>query len=999
MDLNKSILLAITAATAFGAAAAVPQEFTARQSQAGNRFPAMAANRSWRPSRLPAPTIAPAPGMLNAKGSRAKAKADASLPVINACVVSSYGDWFVKDNKEQIGYYSFQPTANLTFSEVMVHPNLQVNGGGAWVDGKLYYHIWEMYADESSPTGIAFHNYFCTVDTRRWNMLNTIEQHDNQDNIAYDMTVDPASGTLYAVQWGPYEEKWCDFAKVDKETGLSTVIAKIPEQAVIAADNFGLLYTVDRTGTFNYIDKATGELVALGKTGIEPKYIQTATVDPATNTIYWAAMSEKQGGQLYTLDPCTGKATLVARMPDDEELTGMYIEGDRAGLGAPAAVTGVTMTSGNGSTAITATLPLKAFDGTALQGEITTDLYVDGVHAGSAKGAPGSSVSIPATLSDGNHVIVIVPSNGAGTGEKCIRNQWCGKDKPAAVTDLRLEISGHKASLSWTAPAGGLQGGIIDPAQTSYEVKRYPGAVVVATGLKATSFSEELPDAFATYYYEVTASNDMGQGGVATSNAVLVGDALTVPYHQGFDTAESTAGFTILNNEEGRGWYWWNNTTMNYQVMASRFNRNSAADNWMIMPAMRLEKEKEYVLRFSARVFDDESPEKFEVTMGRDASPEAQTVKILNTVTIKNEDAMTYELPFKVAEDGTWNIAFHCVSAAMAYYLLIDDIDVVYSEDVKGEPLPVSDAKAVYKDDKVEVSWTAPTKDVNGKDLNVSELLYRVYDASRGNILADSISATSFEDIRFKGLDLQTFVYYQIQAINGDKISKEALTEFVVTGKDYPLPFGESFKGAGIENRPWALSTLAGNTAGCWTMAAKTSKPAATAQDADEGMAIFRAAELPAGCEARLTSPKINLGGVQNGKLTFWVFMPGKDCKESLSVEISHNDNVFTPVYTVDLTADATGWKEFTLPLPAAQCREQSMVAFRAKSSGYGSDICLDHITVTGENSGIIGIGDLGEENVPMEYYTLQGERISAPTAPGIYIVRSQGKTRKIIVR
>lgn len=973
------------------------------------------------------------------------------LPVIYGSVVSSYADWFVDGNSEQLGYYAFQPESAIRFQPIAIHPNLYVDGGGTYSDSRLHYHLWELYADDGSATGITFHNYYCVVDTETWSFVNVAEYHDDQTNVAFDMTYDPVGDNIYAVQWGPYETNHCDFARVDKLSGEATVIAKLPSMAVLASDNFGMLYAVGTDGVTYYIDKTDGTLTALGASGVMPKYIQSATVDPETNIIYWAAMSEARGGELYRLNTCTGRAELVAQFPGDEEVTGLFIEAARGGLNAPAALRDVTMNYSAGQSHITATVPATAYDGSQLTSSVSVELYIDSQLKGTKQVSPGESVQFDTAVADGNHTVVLRPRNTAGEGPKTIRSQYCGMDVPEAPAQATLTLEGTQATLSWTASTQGLNGGTIDPAQVRYTVTRYPQGEIVAENLAATTFAETLPQGTATYYYTVTARNDLGEGGTVTSNSVFMGNAFTVPYFQPFDTEESLAGFTIINNEEGRGWFWWNNTAQKFQAMASRFNRDTASDNWLILPAIEMHAGSEYRLQFTARVFDTDSPEKFEVTIGNGATVADQTRRLMSAATIKNEQAKSYDVKFKSDGDGTRNIAFHCLSPITAYYLIIDDIRLtetssaegpaavtdltaqadpqgelkatlnftlprttmsgatlssisrveVYRNDdnsptatittdltpganctwtdtqaVQGEntyrvsaftgnnkgqeasvsvfvgyqtPSPVTNAKAVDVDgDNVRISWTAPTKGVNGADLPTDQITYKVL-ANTGDVIAEGITDTSCTDSRFAGFKGQYFVYYQIHACWGNTQSEGTLTDFIVMGPDLDVPFNESFTEAGLDHSPWTLSTLAGGVTGCWTLADMVANPSATPQDGDGGMAYFKANSLPAGVEARLTSPKVDLFSADHPHLTFWVYIPGGNCREELTVEITHNDNVFTPLSTIDLTGEA-GWKCFDIEIPRLHCTESSMVAFRAKSSGYGRNICLDNIAIA--NSG-----------------------------------------------
>lgn len=997
-----------------------------------------------------------------------------NLPVLYGSVIYSDADWFIAGNTQQFGYYGFQPQSAIRFQPIVIHPNLYVNGGGAYSDRRLHYHIWEMFADDTSDTGITFNHYYGVVNTDNWSYVNgPVDMDEDQESIAYDMTYDPVTGNLYAMVWGPYEDSHCDFVTVDKMTGQTNVIAKMPAMSVLASDNFGNLFAVGGDGNTYYIDKNDGSRVLLGSSGIMPKYMQSATVDPETNTIYWAASTENNAG-LYTIDTHTGKAVRIADMPDAEEVTGLFIEAPRKGLNAPAALENVALSYEAGKSMISANIPTKAFDGSQLAGEVEVKLYIDGQLADTRKGNPGSAVSFSKEVADGSHTVILSAYNQVGEGPKTVRSQWCGNDVPGAVGNLRLTLDGNNASLTWDAPTEGMNGGTVDPAAITYNVNRFPGNIEVAKGISQTSFSETLPDGIATYYYTVTPVNSLGEGRPAISNSCFMGSAFTVPYSQTFDTAESLEGFTIINSEEGRGWYWWNNTALNFQAMASRFSMENASDNWLILPSIEFRSSSEYKLRFSARVFDTDSPEKFEVTIGQGATVEAQTKNLVNATTIKNETAKIYEVPFTVAADGTWNIAFHCISPIKAYYLIIDDIEIVetasaegpapvsdltaaaaeggrleatlsftlptkshsgntlagiskvciyrgeqttpcgeltgvapgqrcswtdrnaqqgentyrvaaFSGDSKGTeasvsvyvgydtPMPVTAAKATEGDNQtVRISWKAPAKGVQGGDLVASEVSYRVL-ANNGDVLADGIKETSFTDTRFSGASTQKMTYYQIHALYGPMMSEGILTDFIIMGPDMAVPFAESFSDGGLQNTPWTLSTLAGNIAGCWELSSASTMPAAQPQDADNGMAVFKGNTLPSGVSARMTSPKIDLFSADHPMLSFWVYIPGNGTRDQLELQITHNDNVFTTLQTINLSGEE-GWKEFKVEIPRIHCTESSMVAFKATAAGYGKNICIDNIRITEDASLATADTDLQAVDITLPDEFMPGE-------------------------
>lgn len=876
------------------------------------------------------------------------ANAASGVPTIYGSMLYN-DDWYNLNSSYPVGYYGIQAQAGSAFRQIAIHPNLEVNGGGCYSDHKIHYHLWEMYADDNSETGIVFNDYYCVVNTDNWSFVNTPTSNSDTDAyIAYDMTYDPVTKKIYAAQWGYYEDTYCNLAVVDPATGDSQDIARMPTMCVLASNNFGQLFGVDFDGTAYYIDKETGALIALGSTGVSPKYVQSATIDPASNVIYWAASLADDSAALYTIDTTTGAATKIMAMPGNAELAGLFIEADYVGLDAPAQLEELTLVSRDNNADISYVIPTKGFDGSTLTGSVNTYVYVDGKLAFSKTGNPGEKVSGSFPVTSGSHTIVAYASNAVGDGMKTYRIQTTGKDVPAAPGNVVLTVANGKANLSWTAPTQGMNGGEFNPESLTYTVTRYPGATTVAMAYKETTFTETLPAGTATYFYEVTAYADGEKGGTARSNTEFVGSAFTVPYSQNFEDENSLEGFTIINNEEGRGWYRWVNTALDFKAAASKFNMQTQCNNWLILPTILLDGGKEYYLSFKARVFFEEDPEKFEVTIGTTATAEAQTQVIMPVRTIANEEWMEYSLPFTVGADGTYNIAFHHVSPAYAYYLIIDDIQVTETSTFVDKPLPVTDLKVKAEGDQAVVSWTAPTKGVNGGDLDPSKLSYEIYD-SYGLLLASNYQGTSFVDPRSEGTESQVFIYYQVTPIHGDKRGEASLTDFVVLGPDYPVPFKESFTGAGLDNAPWALSTLAGNNTGCWSLAASSNYPSTEAFDGDGGMSVFLGYSLTSGSKARLTSPKIDLLSAAHPVLSFYVYKTGSQCRETLTVEISHNDFNFAKLADVTLN-DATGWQNVKIEIPRIYCTESSMISFTA-TSGYGQNICLDLITVTDDAS------------------------------------------------
>ena len=636
---------------------------------------------------------------------------DASKPTLYGSIIYS-DSWANLDTEPPYGVYSFQPTSPISFSEICIHPNLYINGGGCYSDHRLHYRLWAFSDDYST-----FYNYYVVLNTDDWSYAQNPILTNVDETIAFDMTYDPIGKTLYSIAWGPYDSGKCDFCRVDMATGETSKISTLPEMACIAANNFGEIFAVSITDGILYkLDKTTGEATRIGATGLSPKYSQSATVDPETNTIYWAETNSDDTAGLYILNTTTGAAERVSAMPASEEITALFIEAPTRGLDAPAALSNVILTYQAGTSTIAFRAPQTTFDGTALTGNVTTKIYIDGVLANEQSVAPGADVTFSAKVAAGEHTIVAFAENSVGCGPKEVRSQWAGNDAPAAVGNLHLDITNGVATLTWDAPLQGLHGGMVDRESLRYTVVRYPDATTVATDLTATSFTETLPAGIANYYYTVTASTADGEGGTATSNSCFTGTAFTLPYYEPFDTENATLGYTIVDaNKDGNTWAW--NT--NWQAMACRFSKESVADDWLITPPIEYKATSSYRLTFKARAFDSESPERFEVALGSTTSPSDMRTTLIPTKSITDENFATFSADFTVPADGIFHIGIHCTSPIDNYYLIVDDIKI--EEKANADcPAAVTDLTATAGAAgslSATIAFTAPTKTYGGAEL------------------------------------------------------------------------------------------------------------------------------------------------------------------------------------------------------------------------------------------------------------------------------------------
>lgn len=178
-------------------------------------------------------------------------------------------------------------------------------------------------------------------------------------------------------------------------------------------------------------------------------------------------------------------------------------------------------------------MPEKTFGGAALEGTLNVRIAIEGVDTVTISGKnPGELVSLPLTLPDGTARIVVTADNAKGYGLQSRVKTQVGVDQPMPAENVSLRVDGGEATLSWTAPTAGKNGGYV--GNLTYRVERNDG-VVVAEATTETSLTGLQKGKYSLTEYKVTAANESGAASAATSNSVILGDALAMPFKESFD--------------------------------------------------------------------------------------------------------------------------------------------------------------------------------------------------------------------------------------------------------------------------------------------------------------------------------------------------------------------------------------------------------------------------------------------------------------------------------
>lgn len=657
---------------------------------------------------------------------------DAAPELIGSVVFAN--NW-TTDNAP-VGLYSVPSTPGGAFTAIPIKnaygeaATINANGGGVLVGDHFfytgYYEFWgmELYfnAEVDLSTGVELYSANAT-----------------RDNIAVDMAYDPTTENIYGIFTNPDPENpnYVFGTIVMDETGaVTTPIAEVDGNwNALAVSRDGTVYAIKNElqateledGQIAYtpvgsklvkFDKIKGTYTVIGDTGQKPLYSTSATFDFATDRMYWA-VSPVQGAYLCELNLETGAATVVSNFPEEQQVLALSCKLPAAKEAAPGSVSDLILSfpEGGMNGTVSFTLPTKAVDGSSLSGDVNyTITGVDGKLAEGA-GAPGEAISANVTVtSTGRQNIVVTTSNAAGEGLRAHASSFVGKGIPSAP-QVSLTYADGKATLTWDKVGTSTDGGYVDPEATVYNVTL--DGLTVAENLAATSYTHPLAQEgeMGVHHFQVVAVYADKQSAPAIARPLILG-GMEPPYNQRFKKRPDLKAYTIVNaNSDENEWQW----SEFYEAMALPTNSTVGSDDWLILPPMKFEGGKLYVLDLTAFGTADYMTERIEVKMGNlnEVSALTQSIVPMTVVACDDSNPATVSATILPETDGYYYIGIHGLSDNLGACLYLSRIQLsgARTTDVPAEPTAMKITRAADGSDGATISFTAPTKSVAGGNL------------------------------------------------------------------------------------------------------------------------------------------------------------------------------------------------------------------------------------------------------------------------------------------
>lgn len=253
-----------------------------------------------------------------------------------------------------------------------------------------------------------------------------------------------------------------------------------------------------------------------------------------------------------------------------------------------------------------------------------------------------------------------------------------------------------------------------------------------------------------------------------------------------------------------------------------------------------------------------------------------------------------------------------------------------------GIDTPTPPTNVVLRDmgECMRLSWSAPTQGVNGAYLDPENLTYIVL-RSDNNVVARELKATTFDDTTdFSGE--QRFVQYAVYAVSAVGNSNYTMSNAMIVGTPYEIPFHERFPGGSLDHRFWEGRG-----------SSNSSFFLSNAQGADglSGCATFKPSL--ANSESSLVSGKIDIQSEMTPVL-YYSYKATCGADTRLEVFAEYGDNTQKVLDTVDFAelTGADGWRTSGVDLLPEQSHSYFRVGLRVKAGSDRVGSSIDELRI-----------------------------------------------------
>lgn len=222
------------------------------------------------------------------------------------------------------------------------------------------------------------------------------------------------------------------------------------------------------------------------------------------------------------------------------------------------------------------------------------------------------------------------------------------------------------------------------------------------------------------YYLEWIQDVVLSGAEVQYEEPLLNTQTASLPYINNFDTEAEQAQVAIYDaNNDGKTFKFDTDNLTNSTVGKYTYNSSSAADDYLVFPAVPLEVGKKYIISVDARANSSTYDERVAVICGKESKISAMTTTVIEPTTVVGTEYVTLTNgEFSVSEAGMYSFAIKACSDKDKFYLYVDNFSIKEAN----LNAPVAPADVVVTPDatganKATVTLTAPNKNLAGNNL------------------------------------------------------------------------------------------------------------------------------------------------------------------------------------------------------------------------------------------------------------------------------------------
>lgn len=273
----------------------------------------------------------------------------------------------------------------------------------------------------------------------------------------------------------------------------------------------------------------------------------------------------------------------------------------------------------------------------------------------------------------------------------------------------------------------------------------------------------------------------------------------------------------------------------------------------------------------------------------------------------------------------------------------VGTVSVYLGHDRPGLP---RDVRAVHNgDNSVTVTWSAPSGSETGGWFDPEALTYTVLRANDEKELATGLRELSFTDPEapLNGYNQEFYAYY-VYAQSPAGYGYGQVSNTVVVGKPYKMPFVETFADGRVINDPWDV-TVPEDSDGYWRLKLTGEYPDAVSQDPEGGLVSFIPEE--SGDCGTLTSGTIDVTDAVNPVVEFWwYYVP--DSYDVVRLLLSKDGGDFLEIADARAAAirDEAGWRKVSTRLGDLEDVSYIQIAFDVTSGTGYNNLHIDNIRV-----------------------------------------------------